>query len=59
MYGQGPPSVHSSHGGRAYQQQGRSIVISNVDAERIQGCTNMKACIIGNSDSNVSGMIFG
>ena len=23
MYGQGPPSVHSSHGGRPYQQQGR------------------------------------
>ncbi|XP_074041268.1 armadillo segment polarity protein isoform X1 [Leptinotarsa decemlineata] len=22
MYGQGPPSVHSSHGGRPYQQQG-------------------------------------
>lgn len=20
LYGQGPPSVHSSHGGRAYQQ---------------------------------------
>lgn len=23
MYGQGPPSVHSSHGGRPYHQQGR------------------------------------
>lgn len=22
MYAQGPPSVHSSHGGRQYQQQG-------------------------------------
>lgn len=22
MYGQGPPSVHSSHGGRGYQPQG-------------------------------------
>ena len=23
MYGQGPPSVHSSHGGRGYQPQGK------------------------------------
>lgn len=26
MYGQGPPSVHSSHGGRAYQPQGKSSI---------------------------------
>lgn len=26
MYGQGPPSVHSSHGGRAYQPQGKFYV---------------------------------
>lgn len=25
MYGQGPPSVHSSHGGRIYHQQGMHI----------------------------------
>lgn len=23
LYGQGPPSVHSSHGGRQYQQPGK------------------------------------
>ncbi len=23
MYGQGPPSIHSSHGGRIYQPQGK------------------------------------
>jgi len=27
MYTQGPPSVHSSHAGRPYQQQGK--IISN------------------------------
>jgi len=26
MYGQGPPSVHSSHGGRGYQPQGNLYV---------------------------------
>lgn len=25
MYGQGPPSVHSSHGGRGYQPQGKEF----------------------------------
>lgn len=28
MYGQGPPSVHSSHGGRGYQPQGKLRALS-------------------------------
>lgn len=27
LYGQGPPSVHSSHGGRQYQQPGKSSTL--------------------------------
>jgi len=26
LYGQGPPSVHSSHGGRAFHQQGMYVI---------------------------------
>lgn len=26
MYGQGPPSIHSSHGGRIYQPQGKAFL---------------------------------
>lgn len=25
MYGQGPPSIHSSHGGQIYQPQGKQF----------------------------------
>lgn len=27
MYAQGPPSVHSNHGGRPYQQQGMYLLV--------------------------------
>lgn len=30
MYGQGPPSIHSSHGGRIYQPQGRTFLFNSL-----------------------------
>lgn len=29
MYGQGPPSVHSSHGGRPYGTQGEFLEVAH------------------------------
>lgn len=51
MYGQGPPSVHSSHGGRGYQPQGnlyvshfihRMLLLNNrlVIRSRVDGAIN-------------------
>ena len=53
MYGQGPPSIHSSHGGRIYQPEGKSLQ----NFFHFHSQTSLTYCFIINLFSKVSSFI--